>query len=543
MIERRPQHQVLIGPGTPVETKLTQTIDISSLVRRVRTVKSLASPVGTFEIGCTFQTVDGSAASFPSQVALGQLLVPDNVVTIRLSAGVDGTPLETVMIGYITGVQVHTTVNPDGQVVREIVVSGQDAGKFLITHDVPYFKLTARLMGEAEAGKRLAEGALLLTGSSIAEVLRTIFLGSFLRFLPRPRIVAQEVALLTHQSLETGGGSEFGSFLGSSGFWMHNGKWWTLFRSYLDEPWNEAFGDTIPDVLTRFPAFNVVPADTAAGEPVRDASGAVRGAIGTQKSVPYFIVVRPQPFDRATWETLATTTVRDAEIRLEQVRLGDEERVNLIMASPRGHFMSGADGAADWLMFDTIQYDSDSAERHGVRVGRRAETIYSDLGGAHQDRAIAEAATQGDGILWATLKQRARKLWNWLSINHRLWKGTWVIAGNPRVRIGTCVENEAAPGSGALPESEYTRRRYYVEQVVQDLLDGAHYLTHVGITRGQALGTFVEAKEPDRLLNRDPEPLNPQPRRVSDLSSVEAQRGAPVPGAFGPIGSGQASGG
>lgn len=541
MIERRPQHQVLVGPGTPIETNLAETIDISGHVRRIRTVKSLASPVGTFEIGCTFQVIpDGQVVSGAAPSSLSQLLVPDNVVTIRLGAGVDGSPLETVMVGYITGVQQHTTVNPDGQVVREIVISGQNAGKYLVNHEVPYFLLTARLLGESEVGLRRLEGLQLPAGSTIGEVLRTIFVQTFLRFVPRPRVVAQEVALLTHPSLE-GDGASFGSFIGETSYWLKNGHWWNLFRDYADRPWNEVFGDTVPDVLSRFPTYNVVPADTAAGEPMRDASGAVRGTIGTEKGTPYFIVVRPQPFDREAWEALPTVVVPDAEIRMEQMRLAEDERRNLIMVKPQGQFSAALEGSADWLTWDTLQYDADSADRHGVRSMGDVRTLYSDLGGgAHQNRDVIEAATQGDGPLWETLKLRARKLWNWFSINHRLWKGVWVIAGNPRIRIGTRVQNEPAPGSGALPESEYTRRTYYVEQVIQDYVDGAHFLTHLGLTRGQALGAFVEAKEPDRLPVDAPK----RPAVVARQVSAPITRPAALPeGAFGPSGASQVSGG
>ncbi len=36
-------------------------------------------------------------------------------------------------------------------------------------------------------------------------------------------------------------------------------------------------------------------------------------------------------------------------------------------------------------------------------------------------------------------------------------------------------------------------------RIVQDYVDGSHYFTHLALTRGQPVGEFIEAREPDPI--------------------------------------------
>lgn len=506
-IERRPRCQVIVGGGTAEHGTLasrredggaffTATHDITAHVRRLRTAKFINSPAGTFELGLTFRGLDEI-----DRASLNQVLVPDNLVEIKLDAGLPSTTLQTVMRGWIISVRQKTTIGANGRPNREVVVTGQDSGKFLLRHELPGHLLTAFVMGEKEAGRRLELG--LTFGGTVGQVLQGLFQRLLVNLLPSPVVLREGIRLLTDPDLGPPGtagrsADALHSYVSLSSVWERNGKFWNLFRDYVDAPWNEAFGDYVDDPETRFPNYTSSAEFDEPSTPIAEID-ALGGSTTRAPSAPgYHVVVRPQPFSKERWDRLPTTVVRDDELRLEDMRLGDDERINLVRVPTSGKHAASSDYYHDATVHQTVHFSKESADRHGTQ-GMSPATIYTDLDGGHQDAIAQRDIAAGRGEIAAAIRTRARRLWDWYSINDRLWKGAWVIAGNPNIRIGQRAANQSE-ASAFFTTMEYERRCYYVERVVQDYVDGSHFFTHLALTRGQPLGSYILANEPDPLL-------------------------------------------
>jgi hypothetical protein len=471
---RRPRCAVHIDAGAAEESQLPREMDLTPWVRRVRTTKALGSPVGSFEVGLTFQTVDELRAS------LSQLILPDNRVTIALDAGLPDSTLEMVMEGWVTHVSTRVAVGRQGQPMREVVIAGQDAGKFLVQHELPLFLLTLGIMGEDEAQFRELNG--LMVSGAVGEVLRTLFLLTFDRLTIVPRVVRERVQLLTDPALDGNGGDALPAALPPQGIWARHGKWWNMFSEFADIPWNHVYGDWVPN-----------PAEAPFGDA---ALAAPTGTTRSTRGPGYYLIVRPQPFSVLRWEALRTTTVFDSEILSAVLRVSDDERVNVVMVAPGG--MGKTAGIPiDLIQFNAVAYSAESMRHHGTRPFPTPSFRYMAVGPGPTDAEEQERALAGSGDIMNALRERSRRLWDWYAINHQLWKGVWVIAGTPGIRIGERVQEQDTPSSAYRSAEAGPRRTFYVEHVVQDYLDGSHYRTHLGLTRGQPTGGFLSAPEPD----------------------------------------------
>lgn len=514
-IERRPRCQVLVGGGTAQEGTLATrreedtargffkaTHDITPHVRRARTAKFLQSPAGVFELGLTFRDLDEIDAA-----SLNQVLVPDNLVELKFDPGLPSTTLKTTMRGWIVAVRQKTTIGGNGRPNREVVVTGQDSGKFLLRHEIPGHLLTAFVMGDRELAHRLAKG--ITFGGTAGQILQTIFQKLLVDLLPSPVVLREGIRLLTHPDLWPAGtpgrsADALTSYLSVTSVWERNGKFWNVFREYLDAPWNEAFGDYVDDIDAQFGAYK--DSRTARDQEIEEeliaggvrAGAPVSGAIADARPPGYCVIARPQPFSKETWDRLPTTVVRDDELRLEDIRLSDDERINLVRVATSGKHAAASDYLHDAVIHQTVHFSKESMNRHGAQ-GLSPSTLYTDLDGGHQDAAAQRDLAAGRGSIADAVRGRARRLWDWYSVNDKLWKGTWVLAGNPGIRIGQRAANQSDASTFFTP-GEYRRGCYYVERVVQDYVDGSHFFTHLGLTRGQPLGGFVAASEPDPLL-------------------------------------------
>jgi hypothetical protein len=469
---------------------------ITPMVTRVRTVKSLKEPNGTFELSLTFEppldpeeeaaaeqeSEDASAEETEKLGSLNQILVPDNLVAIQFDRGLPGDELQTVMLGWITDVGQRTTVTSGAQPrpQREIVVRGQDAGKFLARHQLPGWLLSAFMLGDKEVARRIIK-AVMVAGAP-GTVLQTFFEKVYLNLVPTPQASVGATGFLADRRLYasplTSGPVEPGtmfSWADVSSAWLGQGKFWSLLKQHADQPWNELWGDYVnPE---NFPTFKK--------------AGNLRGP-------GYHVVFRRQPFDQRDWDALPTHTIPDAQLKFEQVRRADAERINVVLLQPTGSAMrGGGDERQDAVRWATMQVSRESANRHGTQI-LAATTIYSNLAQAHRDPEEHEKVLGQKGNLYQALLARTRTLWKWYSINARLYNGIWVVMGDPAIKIGQRVQNQEEP-SAFFNDKEYTRRVYYVERVVQDYQDGRHYLTHLALTRGQPLGVggFIEAATPD----------------------------------------------
>lgn len=457
-----------------------EDFDLTPWVTRVRTTKAMASPAGQFEIGLAFDRLTAA-----EQRSLQLVLQPDNLLLIDFDRGLPESSLTRVMEGWISVVGEQTAISGD-RVRREITVCGQDAGKFLVRHELPGHLFTAFIQGDPEAIKRASGG--IVFGGTPGDCLRKIFQQVFGVFVPSPRVVVDRVTLRMHPDIEgreTPGRSSDAllSYRRASSIYQEHGKFWSLFQSFTDRPWNHAYADYLSaaDLQGEYADYT----RTLASETAQRTD---RGG--------FSIIVRPMPFGRAPWTALPTTTVWDSEILAEHYARSDGERVNLVMVQPQGN-LAGLDVYAAAIMYRTALYRRQSAARHGIQPFMAA-TSYTDLDGrAHSDPERMGAAAAGSGDVFDALAGRARRLWDWYSINAELASGGLVCAGNPALKIGQKLAHQRQP-SARFDVTEGVRREFFIEQVVQDYVEGSHYRTQVALTRGQPLDGFIAAEEPER---------------------------------------------
>ncbi len=490
---RYPDVRVLVSPGLPRENKLPAlavgrglgAIDITALVTRVRTTKTLAQPNGTCEIGCTYEALGKAVPALATRTeSLSTLLVPQNLIEIAFNAGTGSTDWETVFQGPIARVVPHESVGDTGEPQREIVVAGEDYGQYLVRHEIPAHLFTAFLQGDNELFARSKAGAMLR--GSVGDVCKRLFNSIFVDRVSQLQLKTQQVFTIDiDKSLfQPDAGYTF-----NDSVWTRQGKFWNELRGLADEPWNELYADYLPHWSAQGPQDGLafVPADP--------------------QNAPRFVIrLRKRPFDEQRWNALETHIVRDEELFYQESALADDERYNWVIVD-----MAGMQGRTEhdpnMLLYQTRRFDQVDAEAHGARLLRRQTAFFDFPGGPTGDSILQDAEeherfAQRTGQLYAGVNRRAGELWDWYSINHRLRRASWVIPLRPEIRIGTRVQNQRDPSSYFVKEED-ERRTYYVEQIVHDFqIRTRRARTHLGLTRGQALDTFLRPYTDGQAVTR-----------------------------------------
>lgn len=506
---RRPRMQVIAQPGTAKENMLPWGgVDITMCVQRLQTRKMLNTPAGSFDVTCTYEPPYG----WPSNLA--RILVPGNLIEISLDAGLPETGFEVVMRGWLNAIEESETMDGRGRPMRSITLAGQDCGQFFLRHEMPYYITTQYMWGLQEAGERMKYG--MQIEGSCGKVLEDIFLAVFQRVTPI-LAVTEEGQLLTEPVLhneEDGAAEDYWmSQTWLQQLWQSHGKFWSIFQQYVDRPWNEAWGDYIPNLAeSHFANYHRASPQTGAGGiaaftmpdipgvPASVNLGPVLGQgqkfLGSEGGAGYYLIVRRVPFSRGRWEALPETIIFDAEVKLARTRSDDSERVNLVAATPAGQ---GWDVTADvpgWAAdLGNVLGDEDSMRRYGL-MSKVETTQYFDQASTPLNPKEQENYVMDKGEMKAVIAKRAEALWRWFSINHLVNTGVIVCAGIPSIRIGEKVRGQAAGVPTAyFVGTDQIRQTFYIEQVVQDYTEGSGYLTHLAVTRGQPTGTFVEAKK------------------------------------------------
>ena len=484
--ESRPVHQVLLSAGLPRENRLPKAavgrglgaIDISGLVKRIRTIKTIGQPNGTFELGLTFQSLKDAIPALTETRAMNMLAVPQNLCEISLGGGVKGRELTSVMQGVVTRVYERTALSEDGEPQREVVLAGEDWGNILANHELPAHHFSARIQGDVKRLYAEDTNGILLTGTC-GDVNQRLYDAIFVKRTQALQLKTNQVfALDIDKSL-------FGAARGyiyQGDIWSRQGRFWTTLRSLADEPWNELSAQWNPEWVPQGPGdgLEIIPKLVAPSTEE-----------GSQRK--FVIRLRRRPFDKERWNALPTHTVTDDELRYHEAALADDERLNWIGVDPLHLMRVAGEQNLDFINYTYSRYDLDDAEAHGARR-RRFPTAYGDMpsgrGTLLTDPQELENLAHGEGEAAKLYQDRVQFVWDAYNINHRLYRASWVVRGRPEIRVGDRVANQRDPSAYFVKE-ETERRVYYVETVVQDLLEGHHYFTHLGLTRGQKLDTFV----------------------------------------------------
>lgn len=475
-----PDARVLVAPGLPRENQLPKialgqakgAIDLSRLVTRVRTTKTLAQPNGTFEIGCTFEGLKKAVPELTDVRSLNRILVPENFVSISLDAGVQGSAMTEVMQGPITRVAECTGLSDRGEPQREIVLCGEDWGKLLVRHEIPAHLFTAFLQGQEELVYREEQGAVL--GGTVGGICQRLFQAVFIEQTQPLQLELKKLFVIDIDK------SLFETIAGEievDSIWTMQGRFWNALRGLADEPWNELYAYYDPAWVPQGPGDGlrvILP-----GEP------------GAPQPRPAFVIrLRHRPFDEARWKALPMREIPDAEILRAEMALADHERVNWVIVEPAAILRALAEEHLDYIDYQSQRFDEESAEAHGAQLLRQTTNYVDDE--LLKDPAEHARLARGEGVTYTRLDDRVRRLWEWNAINHRLWSGVWVVAGRPDLQIGQRIQNQQQPSPYFVHE-ESERRAYYLEQLVHDYrVVGRRFHSHLGLTRGQPVNAFLK---------------------------------------------------
>ena len=497
---RRPRYEVtaLPGPATPLDNRVPPGgVRLTSIVERIRTTKNLATPMGTFEITCTYDAVPGMPG-----LPVSQVLIPGNVIDIAFDTGLPDTDLEVVMRGYVSLVEQSETLDGRGRPIRSIQVAGYDCGGWFMKHMQPVWMYSNFSHGDPEAKARFE--ALVYIGGSIGACLRQLFLAIFTQVAPLQTVI-EDGQFITEPILDNqddGTLDYWPAFNNITNVADFNGQFWSAFQQYADHPWVESFGDYIPNpASTHFANYLMASPKFSAGD-VHSTVPASTGGAG------YYLISRRTPFSIERWNALPKTTIFDSEVKLARTRQDDAERVNVVYVNPGG---PGFESTAAIPVYGAdaryVHRDEDSMKRYGTCM-RQFSSIYSAFATDPKDPQVQTQYAAGQGDFASMTARRADTLWRWFSINHKLASGVIITAGIPSIRIGEKVVGQGSDvGSAYLVGAAYgvgaeqIRRDWYVTQVVQEYVDGANYLTNIAVTRGQPSDSFITGLTQDILLS------------------------------------------
>ena len=108
--------------------------DISDYITSISTNKAYGRATGTWQLMMVYKKITSWRAADKGELLYyHEIIKPDDVVTIEMDAG-DGNGMKPVMYGLVDRTSVVR--QGDTQIIRQVKISGQDAGKLLANHDI-----------------------------------------------------------------------------------------------------------------------------------------------------------------------------------------------------------------------------------------------------------------------------------------------------------------------------------------------------------------------------------------------------------------------
>ena len=180
------------------------------------------------------------------------------------------------------------------------------------------------------------------------------------------------------------------------------------------------------------------------------------------------IILEKYPFHPETGKLTRKTlhAVDDAAISLEDLGVGDEERINYLFYRTDAVVLFGESGGSPLQYWTAIQHDAESIPKHGF-LPFYPKSNFAPPG--------HEPLTNANPDTLQAVRDRTLELWNRHKHNHELESGHLVIKGNPAIKAG----------DGILTSDNM---EYLVETVADHYVWGHKYTTNLQVTRGQDHG-------------------------------------------------------
>ncbi|MDD3906472.1 MAG: hypothetical protein PHS46_08150 [Candidatus Omnitrophica bacterium] len=457
---------------------------IDDLLISCSTGKTLASPVGTFNIVLTRKKVrvykeDGVY----SMKSFHEIVSPYDIVIISMKqsvAGADGK-WETVMIGFAKRIFKTTSFAQDGKPQLAVVISGVDFGQLFIQQQIVRDYRVDQNASLLPAGFSWL-GSEIPSKGNIRDLVQMLFLHWMRVVSPvthnywTSNISIADMIYFISDRFAT----EY--FLpGKETLQAYTGAVWNLMLSMTNEPWTEVFFDTrSPEEFNKDNANKYdVTLPSSFSDPITASASITLEGGGSPivkdkldeaipgDNYPYItgrpmLVLRHTPFvtrrDDYLWYSLKNNKIADIDVISDNTGRSDDKVFNFFYAS-LGLIGNNTSAIASIIVEPLLNIDS------MIKHGFRPLEVTS--------RALTSKAFEDDGKgMRALAILLTEKLFDWNFRNDEYEEGTMQLRGNPELRIGQRITNTDA------------LMQYYIQSVQHDYVNMQSFTTSVEVVKG-----------------------------------------------------------
>lgn len=457
-------------------------MDPTNQVLSVTTQKSLGSPAGAF-------TLQLAGLDWLEKVKAQDIVVIS--MGYKSESDKNGLPkLDTVMVGLVDRVARYRTMG-EGSPQVSTTITGRDFGKVLIKSQLKFYPE----LGQADKSKEekfflTEDGWIALmnffTNENITKGTPAVVLDNIMRHILQKLndvswTVWDESGKAPKQKKVKIGNVlryDFGKvdmflpmILTADQF---EGSLWNLMERTSIKPFTELFVDVredseswnnkgLPRVVPETIEESSAPhkATIAGGDIMKGAYPSPRFSFGDDKSA-VMVVYRNTPFDKPTWESLYTHTVKAVDVLDENLSQSDDEHYNLFWAGTTINPF----GLQNLKAISPPLFNENQAKRYGLCP---LEVNVEGL-------AIDESDPTHRTLLETLSKSFSAKLKAWFEFNHTYWNGPMTVRGKGSYKIG---QRLIAPG---------IEKEFYIEGVTQTFNVFDNWTTTLDLTRGMWIG-------------------------------------------------------
>lgn len=413
-----PTHKVIIRA---LRDGIEEAYDISRDVITIQTNKAYGRGSGGWQITTTARFVEGG-------LRWCDILKPNDIVEITLSRGGVGDKPVAAMKGMIDRVSLSQVAAAEGLAHRTVKICGQDMCKLLLVGEIGWDISPAKFM-------------ISTTESYWANFLRRM---KFISGTP-PKLIQDIMDFMAEEIYLIPLEMKWDQYITSDDNWttfnkeaylMEQTSIWQAMKRYENAPWNVLWCDT---------------ADSG------------RFCVGLER----------QPLDgegRVLRGKDKTVSMSQELMISSDLGVSDSERINLMVlyTDVMTFFSKGNGMELAFTQRECTQYEEASIWRNGY-LPRVFESYF------WPPEFVDATTKEGKQAVTSAVKPRVDTMWEWVRRNHEYSAGTMTVKGDPRIRAGWKLIDEA------------TGMSYLVEQVSHEysVFPMPRFVTTLQLTRGQ----------------------------------------------------------
>lgn len=466
------------------------SLEFGGLILSLQTKKSLNSLPGVFSIIMVGKKDFNDFFNFfQTKVSPYELFRPSGLVEISINK-------KQIMIGLIDSLTKNLTIDQQGRPVKNYTISGRDLGAFLVNHQIWYDDVVYKNREKQNTMMGALSSFGMIGNEKSGEIIEKVINNWMID------VVNKEI-VINGQSIEPFQFSDLSSIqdrfiamLQNKNIFSTNetrtiiqGPGAISNSTYADEyPINIAMsfvGGTLANFIQNVTAspFNELFVDTGDTEVILNSSSP---SAKLQKNKVY-VIFRPAPFDdnnfniagpssKLNMGNLINFEIDDTIIKQKQLNINKNQKAGVYFVSPSNETLGFVQGK----FYTPGEYDELSIRRYGY------STMNVQLNGY-------EVSQEDSGNIESLVSDFQKKLKSWYERADEFISGTFVIKGDPRVRIGNKL-SYIRDEFGKI-EEDYEEGYYYITGVSHDWVYGKNYLTTLSVERGVSKKIFKKENQ------------------------------------------------